>query len=222
MRMRSLTGLCIVTFIMAAALALFAQEGEVKKIKPEKKDNPPQTLFRGKSINLSGYGAPVYKFSPAGETYSHFVGGRGGLIINDIFVIGGGGYGLVYPDRRDKLSGETYTGTEPYVHMGYGGGLLELHIYPKSLIHLSAGVLIGAGGITFDSSKPEDSDDNQRHGDSFFVAEPELNLYVNVTRFLRIGIGASYRFVNGINSDELSDSDFRGPTAQVMFAFGWF
>jgi hypothetical protein len=222
MRMKSTTGLFAIAFILAASLALFAREGEAKKAKPEKKDNPPKTLINYRDISLSGYGAPVYKFSPVGETYGHFVGGRGGLIIDDVFVIGGGGYGLVYPDRREKFSGETYSGTEPYVHMGYGGGLLELHVFPKSLFHISAGVLIGAGGISFDSELEDESDDRKRHGDSFFVAEPEVSIYVNITRFLRIGIGASYRYVNGINSDELSDSDFRGPTAQVMFAFGWF
>ncbi len=218
--MRQLTGLFVITFILAAAPVLFA-DGEVKKDKPKKKDNPPHTLIGNKDVTLSGYGAPVYKFSPVGETYGHFVGGRGGLIIDDIFVIGGGGYGLVYPDEREKFSGETYTGTEPYVHMGYGGGILELHFFPKSLIHISAGVLVGAGGITFDSNN-EDSGNNNRQGDTFFVTEPEVNLFVNVTRFFRIGIGASYRYVYGINSEEISDSDFRGPAAQVMFAFGWF
>lgn len=220
--MRSLTVLLIVSIIMVVAPTLFAQEDEVKKVKPEKKDNPPRTLLEGKDFTLSGYGAPVYKISPTGKTWGHFVGGRGGFILNDIFIIGGGGYGLVHPDKREKLSGETYTGTEPYIHMGYGGGLLELHFSPKSLFHISAGVLLGAGGITFDTKSEDTDNDRERHGDTFFVAEPEINLFVNVTRFLRIGIGASYRYVNGINSEELSDSDFRGPAAQVMFAFGWF
>ncbi len=220
--MRSMRGLFIITLILAAAVALYAQEGETGKAKPEKEDNPPNTLFTGTKISLSGYGAPVYKFSPLGETYGHFVGGRGGIIFNDVFVIGGGGYGLVSPNKRDKVSGKEYTGTEPYLQMGYGGGMLELYFFPKSLIHISAGVLIGGGGVNFSEKKEADDDCKDSHADSFFVVEPELNLFINVTRFLRIGVGASYRYVNGIQTEDIGNRDFRGVTGSVMMAFGWF
>jgi hypothetical protein len=56
----------------------------------------------------------------------------------------------------------------------------------------------------------------------FFVLEPELSVYVNVARLLRVGFSVSYRFTNGVDLHEYRDHDFMG----VFFSFnvcgGWF
>lgn len=187
------------------------------------KDNPPETLFGGKDISITGYGAPLYRFSRAGEAWGSFAGGRGGFIINDQLVIGVQGVGLVYPQKRDDVSGDPYGGIRPYVGMGYGGGLIEYYLSPKKLFHVSLGAMIGGGNISFHERMNNDNDRNvSMRRDGFFIAEPEVNLFVNVARFCRIGIGVSYRYVRGIGSYELSDRDFRGPAGSVILAFGWF
>jgi len=52
--------------------------------------------------------------------------------------------------------------------------------------------------------------------------EPELGAYVNIARFVRAGISASYRFTNGIDMHEYSDHDFRGVFFSVNVCGGWF
>jgi len=216
-------------FLYAIAMILMAQFsifGEEKQVENKVKDNPPETILGGKDYTLTGYGAPYYRFSKAGEKYGSFVGGRGGLIINENFVIGGGGMGLVYPTKREDVSGNSYTGIRPYIGLGYGGGLIEYYFSPKRLIHFSAGVLVGGGSLTFhDRNNGDNNNSNNRNdmrNDNFFALEPEVNIFINVTRFFRVGLGASYRYVKGINSDEISDRDFRGVTGSVILAFGWF
>lgn len=205
-----------------------------KEVSDKKKDDSrkPATLFGSSDVNLSGYGAPYVSFSKFGDKAGVFVGGRGGLIINDSFVIGAGGMGLTYPRKRENITGITYEEGRPYVNVGYGGGLLEYHILPKKLFHVAVGVLVGGGNLSLqrdsdDDDEDVDDEDNNNYGDSgrndrFFVVEPEVYLYVNVTRFLRLGIGASYRFVNGVNTEEYDDKELRGPTASIVAAFGWF
>jgi hypothetical protein len=206
--------------VLIASGALFA---DAPADTEKKQDNPPTTLLGGTDIHLSGYGAPMWQFTKIGNKFAHLAGIRGGLIMNDSFVVGLSGYGLAYPSKRAKLSGDTYTGSEPYMNFGYGGLLLEYHFMPKSLVNFSVGTTIGGGGIGF-SEKYKENDDNDRQGvqKKFFVIEPEIGAYVNVVRFCRLGVLASYRFTKGANTDEFKDKDFRSFGGSVAAEFGWF
>lgn len=188
---------------------------EVGKLKED-----TQTLLSMANLSLSGYGAPIVRFSKIGDSYSTLVGGRGGLIINDNFVIGGCGMGLVHPRDRSDFSGKTYVGNYDQVDFAYGGGLMEYYFTPKSLFGFSVGTTIGGGGLTFHSRK--EAYDDEYGSDVFFVAEPEVNFFVNITKFCRIGAGLSYRYIRGIGVDEFDDKDFRGPSVGIIFALGWF
>ncbi|MCP4133394.1 MAG: hypothetical protein GY754_20670 [bacterium] len=218
--MKAKKGLLIITavfFMCTMAAALWAQEEGAVEDTREK----PSTIFNDEEYTFSGYGAPVVRFSKIGEQYAWLAGGRGGLIINENLVLGAGCYGIAYPTKRREIVAGGYTGDKPNMYMGYGGALIEYYFFPKSLFHLQAGVLVGGGGIVF--AEDNANDDSLKHtADGFFVVEPEVNLFVNVTRFARIGVGGSYRYVNGVDSDGLSNSDIRGFSASVMFAFGWF
>jgi len=197
-----------------------AAEAAVSKDSESKKEETA-TLFSMANLSLSGYGAPIVRFSKIADSYSTLVGGRGGLIINDNFVIGGSGMGLAHPRDRDSLSGENYSGNYDRVDFAYGGGMVEYYFAPKSLFGLSIGATIGGGGLTFHSSK-EAYDDDEFSSDVFFVAEPEVNFFINVTKFCRLGAGISYRYVRGIGVDEFDNKDFRGPSIGIIAAFGWF
>ncbi len=213
--------------ILATIAALFLVTGAMAEdtkteAKAEKKDNPPKTLLDSKNASFSGYGGVYTKYAKIGDANSCLVGGRGGLIINDTVVLGLAGMGLTYPTDREKISGSDYNGLFNKIGFGYGGFLMEYYLNPKDLIVFSAGTLIGAGGLSFYKHSDDDNSGKDNNSDTFFVLEPEVNVFVNVTRFCRIGIGASYRYISGINTGEFDDKDFRGPSASIMAQFGWF
>jgi len=233
MKTKTILATCTVFFLISAAIA---DETTADKNTAEN-NNSPSILLNIKEAKFSGYGAPYVRYSRIGEAHGCLAGVRGGVIINDNFVFGFGGMGLATPTDRDKISGEYYTGLLSHAGFGYGGFLTEYYFNPKDLIVVSAGTLIGGGALVFYDQRYKDYDDDDyyndhRHyndddgdiekGDSFFVVEPELNVFVNITRFCRIGAGVSYRYVAGINSDEFSNKDFRGPSASIMAQFGWF
>jgi hypothetical protein len=191
--------------------------------KPEvKKSNPPSTLFSGiKGTHFSGYGGIYSRYSKIGDTYGTLMGGRGAVLLNDKFAFGAGAMGLVYPKSRERLSGNKYTGENDITDFSYGGFITEYYFNPKSLIVFSFGNLIGGGTLSF-TNDDKDKKNHQHERDEFFIIEPEVNVFVNLTRFCRAGIGVSYRFISGLNTKDFGKKDFNGPTASAMVQFGWF
>ena len=100
----------------------------------------------------------------------------------------------------------------------------------RDTITLKSGTIIGGGTSGYYSHKDtylydddDDYDDDYRYkGTNFFVMEPEIMVYVNRARFFRIGVGASYRYTNGLDKYGLSDKTFDGFNGLVMLQFGWF
>lgn len=174
-----------------------------------------ETLISGK-IESGGFGGPVLKITEINDETGIMVGGRGGWIINHTFVIGGGGYGLANDIKAKDIISEQ----KLYLDMGYGGLEMECIINSSRLIHVSFHTLIGAGGINYEGhGRRFDYDDDS---DAFFVAEPGANLMLNVTEFLRVGVGASYRYINGVDLQGFNDSDLDGASANLTLKFGKF
>jgi hypothetical protein len=206
-------GIC---FLLMAGLAASAFAG----------DEDEQTLLSGQ-ITHGGFGGPVVKFTRVKGEFGVLVGGRGGWIINHTLSIGGGGYGLVNPISTDpKKIPVLLPFTEPMLSMGYGGFELEYVNHSGKVAHSTLTLLVGAGGVGYQerNNTDWDWDDDHRHPawDSFFIAEPGLNVELNMTRFFRIDAGASYRFVSGVEKYGLVTSDVAGPSINLTFKFGKF
>lgn len=186
-----------------------------------------QVMFNSE-IESGWYGGALFKAGPImGET-GYFAGLQGGWIINDRFVVGGKGYMLVNPVEVEGLQ-------NIHVGFGYGGLLLEYIFASNQLVHVTVESVIGVGGVYNDVRNYATYHDPLDYtGDACFVMEPGVNLELNVIKQFRIGVGVSYRYVNGIDYDAgkssvsrvdydlISDSDLSGISAQIVFKFGDF
>ena len=177
-----------------------------------------QTLVGNGEMSNGGFGGPVIKYTQIKNEPAILVGGRGGWIINHTFVIGGGGYGLANQIDADYFSNFS----KPYIDFGYGGLELEYIIQSDKVVHFSIYTLIGAGGVNFRDNSFDDWDDWDFNSDEFFVLEPALNVEVNITRFFRINAGASYRYISGLNYNNLKNEDFSGFSGALTLKFGSF
>jgi hypothetical protein len=231
--------LAILAVIMLDITGAFAEEtpqktdkitqesgkGASETEKPEKPKRVVDTVFGsfGKDVYISGYGAFTGSYARIKHEDAFLPGFRAGVIL-DNFVLGISGTGLAHPDRRRDYGDNSYTDGKDYINFGYGGGLIEYYFFPKKLVHFSIGTVIGGGGLGFSSDKDDDDDDNDHKSgaDKFFVVEPEANLFINLARFCRIGIGGSYRYIKGLDNDFYKDKHFSGPSVRVTAAFGWF
>jgi hypothetical protein len=215
----------------------FAQDTEKKALEPEKivkdaeKPEKPKrqvsTLLgsMGSDIYISGYGAFTGSYARIKGKDAFLPGFRAGVIL-DNFVLGFSGAGLAHPNKRDEFGDKSYTDNKQYVNFGYGGAMVEYYFFPKKLVHFSIGTMIGGGGLGFSSHTDDNdnNDDNEHHSsaDKFFVVEPEVNMFINLARFCRVGIGGSYRYVNGLDNEVYKDKHFSGANVKVIAAFGWF
>ena len=177
-----------------------------------------ETLVGNGDITHGGFGGPVIKYTQIKNEPAVLLGGRGGWIINHVFVIGGGGYGLVNQVKANYLI-NTF---QPFINFGYGGLELEYIIQSDRLVHFSVYTLIGAGSVTYKENLWEDWDKWNTGNDEFFVFEPAINIEVNVISFFRINAGVSYRFISGLYYNDLTNSDLAGITGTLTLKFGSF
>lgn len=200
-------------FVSAVLLVAMTSTGWANTFHIEQVPREPtdETLITERtSIGL--FGGPVIKFSEVNNEFAVLVGGYGGFIINHAFMIGGGGYGL---------TNEITTGVYPYgplyLRCGYGGLILGYTLGSRKVTHLSFHSLIGGGAVSLEPNYYYDWYD-----DAFFVFEPGLDLEFNITQHFRMGVGGSYRFIQGIDTYGLTDEDVSGASLSLTFKFGSF
>lgn len=192
-------GIVLVSVLFLGAVSVFAQE---------------ETLIE-KELTYGGFGAPVVRFTEVRDELGIMVGGRGGVVVNHLFSIGGGGYGLANGVDAGVSVPDTLE-----LEMGYGGLELEWIGFSDRLVHLTFYTLLGAGGVSFRTADDDGVDEFDT--DTIYVAEPIANIEVNVTKFFRMNAGAGYRFVWDVDAPGLEDDDLGGVTASLTFKFGRF
>jgi len=182
---------------------------------PESEDEPPATLFGGdQAVVFGGFGGLNVRYTRVLGNDAVWVGGEGALLLNHAFSVGAGGGGIaneINPTKQTRLD------------FGYGGLILRYHFFSSEIVNFAVGGLIGAGSIgVHDRNLDADQVDWEEVGETVFVFEPELGLYLNVTRWMRIGLTGGYRFVSGVEKNDLSETDVRGAAGGGAVQFGWF
>jgi hypothetical protein len=59
-----------------------------------------------------------------------------------------------------------------------------------------------------------------RDDDTYWVIEPAFNVYVNLARYLKTGLGFGYRVVSDVDVEDLKDQDLRGFAITLSINFG--
>lgn len=132
-------------------------------------------------------------------------------------------YGL--NNDRPALSPDGY-----YIEGGYGGLLIEPVFAPHFPVHLSFPIILGAGGVAFTEDRDGYDWDDWEHdsnryvleSDAYFVVEPGVELEFNLSRFIRMGAGVSYRFTTAIDMDGRSEHLLNGLSGSVNLKLGVF
>ncbi|MFC2086925.1 hypothetical protein ACFLSA_02025 [Bacteroidota bacterium] len=194
--------LIISVLVIISSFGLYAQDYEFK------------TILGSDDIRLTGFGGPFMQFSQVDGKFAHFMGGGGGLILNDKLILGGFGNGMTNAIEATKYNEEDHK-----LEFGYGGLWFAYIISGRQAIHPVIHLQTGWGGINL-----IDQGENSIQNDFVTVFTPIIELEMNITQFFRMAIGASYRYTVGVGAIDgyTDDMDFSGPGGFLSFKFGWF
>lgn len=199
-------------------IALFVQTGFAQE---EVKDDDMKTVFNKENLKFTGgYIAPEIKVSNVHEDISMFIGGKLGFTMNEKFSVGLAGYGLVNNSNFyiDALNQDASIG------FGYGGLNMEYTLFSNKVVHFTIPVVVGAGGVYLyeDDGDYFNNDWDEIENSAAFVVEPGLTVELNLFKYFRVDIGASYRYVSGTDLLYLEDEYLSDLSYNVTFKFGFF
>jgi hypothetical protein len=192
----------------------------------------PKLLFAGRKPSIGIYAG-------VGTSYTHMLhrdgvvaNGELALLIDHALAIGvGGSIFSRTPQGPDNVFGEP----REYA-ASYAGLVLRYAVYAEDLpVYASLGVLLGGGAVALyeerygsgfdgdDDDFDDDFDDDRRGADvkPFLVAQPELFIHANATRWLRFGIGGGYRFASAVKDFGFAANDTGGVVLGGNIHLGW-
>ncbi|MEE8575636.1 MAG: hypothetical protein V3T31_00130 [candidate division Zixibacteria bacterium] len=174
-----------------------------------------KTLIQG-DIDHGFYVSQSTKFTGIDGEFAPLLGGRAGWIIDHTFAVGGAGYSAL-----DKIDTDFLVSERPVeILLAYGGLQLMYIGNSHQLVQYEVGTLVGFGGLNYRGSA---DDADLPNSDHIFVIEPEAVFSLNITDYLQVSSGLSYRWVSGIDYDEVvKDSELSGLATSLMLSFGKF
>jgi hypothetical protein len=188
------------------------------------------TLFGYSDDQTVGfYGALAPRVSGVRGEAVFVTGVRAGVIINNNWALGAGAYNLASRNIEARYI-DPVVDENPLLEMNYFGFEIEYIHNPNCLVHYTFGALFGAGFVKYDLGTFEESRYDYYDPDFgnawFFVFEPQANVELNVTRWLRVGAGAGYRMTVGalyeFHEEEIGDRTLSDFNFQIFIKFGVF
>ncbi len=170
--------------------------------------------FFSKPSKIRGYLGSITNFTSLDGESAYMNGFNAAAIFNDQVVFG---FYNINLENNIFSNNDNYIGYE--MDFEHRGLLLGYIFMPKSKIHFNTNLLIGKGEIDI----YDDFIDAWLEDDVMFVLTPNIEIEFNVARFLRLGIGANYRFAFDVDKfDNYNNNDFSDLGVFVNLKFGWF
>jgi hypothetical protein len=118
-------------------------------------------------------------------------------------------------------------GTQMSYEYGQVGMVTEYVIGSNKALHIAFDLFTGAG-FTLQYERHHEGDEFDYEDDYvydknwFFVAEPGVKVEVNLTKWMRLSPGVSYRIASGSDAEGLTDRDLSDINYNVSLKFGKF
>jgi hypothetical protein len=209
------------TFISALLIllcsSLFSQDPEFEY----NKRNEIKTLL-GHNRAGGAYGVFTAGYSVVDNRNAVLFGGRFGWLASHSIGVGLGATGFI-----NEFHYEPFLAREVSLAGGYGGIYIEPILFPRFPVHISFPVLFGAGGISYISKDNDENNNLVENSEAFLLIEPAAEVELNLTRFCRLAIGATYRFPTSFNiglseSSNVHARSIKGISYTMSIKFGKF
>ena len=220
----------VIALVMAGAVSLRAQEVSRTEDGESQRDVQPQseiqTVFKGSRPRVTGYGVLSNKFTNIDGKYMNLSEVYGGVYLNRKVMVGIGGAAstnnLPVPQQYATVEGRQLS----YQYVQFG--LYSEYVFGSNkTIHPVAHLFAGPGlTVQYDRKQWDEFDhiekDNKHDENWFMVAEPGVQIEINLFRWMRFSPGVSYRMAFGNDAAGLSDSKLSGMSFNASMKFGRF
>jgi hypothetical protein len=176
--------LSVLIAIILVSITLYGQDPEFQYYK----DKEMKTLL-GRNKSGGGYASFTSGYTTIDGKHAILFGGRFAWIASHVVGVGLGATGFI-----NEYHYEPAIDRDVFLTGGYGGLYIEPILLPKLPVHLSFPVLFGAGGISFVSKDGGFNENFIEDSKAFLIIEPSAELELNLTKFFRLAVGATYRF----------------------------
>ncbi|UCH13525.1 MAG: hypothetical protein JSV22_10470 [Bacteroidales bacterium] len=182
-------------------------------------------IFNSKSdLKQSLFLGPELKISRLIEGYQVYTGFKGAVLFNERIAFGLSAGGFVTETVFESYEDPGETALLNTI-MGYGGFYFDYIIHTRSPFQISFPMVLGGSGVML--FRPEETagvntNDRLIEGGVFIIYEPGINLEVDITSFLRMGLGIGYRLAFRGDMDRVSPGDLSDLTINWNLKFGSF
>jgi hypothetical protein len=183
-----------------------------------------QTVFKRGIRSSGGYGAISNKLTTIRGDFANISGIYGGWYLNHKFLVG-----LEASAVTNDIRVPQQYSLDPNRTLSYGYGQFGLHteyvVNSNKPVHLALTLFAGPGfTLQYDRHALDDHlyglDD--RRANWFFVAEPGVQVEVNLFKWMRFSPGVSYRASFGSDAPGMSDKDVSNVSYNATLKFGKF
>lgn len=185
---------------------LFAQENNTAKT----------LLGNGNPLNTKNLGffvVPSFGLTQMDGSTAALFNLRGGINLKDKYS-----FGVYFNTSVNEIKPQSET--LPLIYMDYWsvGGFAEYTLLSKKIFHLTLPLYVGYGEVQMDN---EIGDPGLGEA-NFFQIEPSALLEVNLHKYVRLNLGAGYRFVGQMDYRNFNQSDISGFTGYLGLKIGLF
>ena len=204
--------------LIVTGLAIFLLAPEAIA-QPEKVN----TIFKNDIRRSGGYGAATNSFTTIRGKYANIAGLYGGWFINQKVMLG-----LAISATTNNLRVPASLAVDPDNNQtwqyGQFGLMTEYVLGSNKPVHLVFQLMSGAGfTLQYPRYNLHDRDYDHVHDENWFVvAEPGVQLEMNLFKWMRLSPGVSYRATFGSDGIGMKDKDLRAVSYNVTMKFGRF
>jgi hypothetical protein len=220
--------LIILIILGAFVFPMMAQTDSVQQTSKQD-DGEIKTLFNKSKhpMKIGWYVGPEAGYTRFGDKNVYLAGISFGAIIDHNFSIGLGANAIANSGNLWYNNVNDTSGA--YLYGGYGGLKLEFKLFPSYPVHINFPILIGGGGLAYNTwiYHCEDKDQNDYDGntldwDGFFVVEPGIMVEINLLKYMRLDAGVSYRYTPDLQLMNTSSGLINNFNANLSLKFGMF
>jgi len=196
----------LIILFCTAAFNAAAQQAEETK-----------TLFGSGKPHIGYFVIPSCQIGEIAGSTAVLPGIGAGIILNNKISLG-----INYRFIATENTPVGETDTRLYLDQNYAGVKGEYILFPEKAAHLNFQLEAGMGHTEFDLKDAYESGDVPVNDASFAYLEPGAALEINLWKYMKLDLGAGYRFVSDVTFSNLTEKDFMGFTFTAGLKIGIF